>query len=330
MNRFSKLSLSAALSALLIGCGGGGGGDGDVTVVPSEETEISGSASKGVITNGKVTIWAVTSSGELIESPIEEFITSEEGTFSGPTNLYLGQMLYIEVRGLPSGTTKMYCDYPSCGAFSANVESLLGDDEEHPDTNSNGLVDFGEWFFIGDDTFISTYARFKGPTAPIRVNLLTHMVSQSFTSIPSGSDLNNAYEVIQKKLGLSVEPDEMLPLLVKTGESLTRPQIVDNMLMQGMLTELTTNPNMNFAIEELVSFYKADPTLESSAVASSAISASAIALTQRLIDSAPNNVISDGVKFSVAGNLEDINTAFAAEEDRLTASELPMLPPNIL
>ncbi len=317
MNILSKISVSALLTLGLTACGGGGGGSSDND--DQSTAPVSGTASKGIISSGNVSVWAVEDNGQQATTPLAQFQTSEQGEFTGLIDANVGQTLYFEVRGRSDGSSRMFCDLTDCG--EATNDAL--------DTNNNGRVDFGEWTEIDEQTFLSAYAEYQGSGTPIRINLLTHLVSQSFALAPSNSELESAYTDLQDLLQLTVPPNEVPPLLVTEDSSMTKEQVQDNMMMQGLLSNLSDAANISAAIDDISSQYATGGGFQPETVSFANVSSEAIQLTEALTETAPAGAFASGVKETVSDRLSELNATAANTENKLAASDLPLLPPGL-
>jgi hypothetical protein len=318
MTNYLKLSSVALLISFLTACGGGGGGGGSSDDRPVSNP-VNGSASKGIIAQGAVSVWQV-SAGQRPVTPIAQWQTSDIGEFSGNLPVTSGQMLYVEVRGNADGSSTMYCDLPSCG--QATSPAL--------DTNQNGIVDFGEWTAIDDDIVISAYVQYQGGSIPVRVNLLTHMVSQSFENTPTSDELEEAYEELQARLELSNMPDQLVPFPSEETQPITINQLKDNLVVQGLLANLGATTQVAEAVATVAGIYQQDPELASDTISDADITRHAIELTE-LLEGSP--LFQELTPEEVSSLTEDLNQRHdeaAEDENKLSLSDLPMLPPELL
>jgi hypothetical protein len=270
-----------------------------------------------VIASGDVSIWHVQADGLHPTAPSVQFGTSEQGVFTGQITATTGQRLYLEVRGRADGSSRMYCDLVDCGT-AFNVEL---------DTNSNGRVDFGEWLEIDEQTFLSAYTEYQNADVPIRLNLLTHLVSQSFSSGPTTEVLEAAYSELQQFLQLTTSPDDIPPFTVTGNSTMTADQIQDNAVMQGLLSELANTSDVAQAILTTSELYSSEVGFDASTVSLANVSSLAIQLTAILIEQAPEGTLSEEVKTSVNTQLAMLNQQASETENKLAADDLPTLPP---
>ena len=87
------LRLSAlALTSTLVACGGGGGGSS-----PNASTStVSGTATKGLLSNAIIKAYAINASGQQSTSPVQETRTNAQGQFT-LSGLPLGQLFLVEL-----------------------------------------------------------------------------------------------------------------------------------------------------------------------------------------------------------------------------------------
>lgn len=316
MKKLFKLSSVIACISTLVACGGGGGSEHSI----SSPEHIQGSASKGIIAKGDVQVFKITSSGQRASSSFAQLETSESGEFSGALDISKQQLLYFEVRGRNDGTSRMYCDLASCGEVTT----------PELDENDNGIVDFGEWTTIDDQVYISAYAPYEGAGVPVRINLLTHMVSQSFQNgAPSISDLEDAYSQLQERLNLASLPNELAPLSTSSENPMTAKQVTDNLIIQGMMSSLTSNPDLAQAIDAVTTLYVDDPGLESDSISYADISLQAIALAERLVAIAAPDVFPASERSQVTEDLSELYEDAAESEHKLSMEDFPKLPPGL-
>ena len=109
MKIFVNALLTLALVTLLAACGGGGGGGGSA---PAGPPAVSGTASKGIIKNGVVSIYGVTA-GVTDSEPLVTGATDSNGEYSLQLPSYSGPIV-IEITS--DGNSTMTCDVvDGCG-----------------------------------------------------------------------------------------------------------------------------------------------------------------------------------------------------------------------
>lgn len=187
----SQLTVLAMVS-LLSACGGGGSSSGsshEANPASSvQKATVKGTVSKGVIRNGVVTIYAIENGTATIQ--LASTTTNENGQFSALISNYDGPV-YVEVTASSSGTpTRMICDAAAgCGSFA---------DGDALDTNSNGVIDFGESFDVSQDFLLTTSLPSSQLNAQTSVSTLTHLATQLAAQYPQGlNDISIAVAMSQ-------------------------------------------------------------------------------------------------------------------------------------
>lgn len=189
---FSKflphLVVSSAIS-LLAACGGGGGSAAP-TNTPQEvrSSTVSGTVTKGVISNGQVSVYALEegATGDLLASGR----TDDSGHFSITISGHQGPV-YIEVTAATSGNpTLMICDVAAgCGDFSG---------ASNHDSNDNGTIDFGERFQVPSSFLLSSALPSASVASNTSISTLTHLAAQLAAQFPQGiNDLSIATAMSQ-------------------------------------------------------------------------------------------------------------------------------------
>lgn len=176
---FSKilpvLVVSSAVS-LLTACGGGGGSSSGTSAAPAPQTSnVSGNVTKGVISNGVVSIYALDGgiSGDLLATTR----TDQSGHFSVNVGTYQGPV-YIEVTADSANPTLMTCDVAAgCGDFA---------DGDSRDSNDNQTIDFGERFVVANDFMLSSALPSSSLNGSASISTLTHLAAQLAASFPQG------------------------------------------------------------------------------------------------------------------------------------------------
>jgi|GEM_PF-6929570 len=130
---FRQLILSGALGASLFlsACGGGGGG-GPKTPAPAVNT-VSGSATKGVIANGKVDAYAIRNNTVERSQAIASTSTDAAGKYSLNISNYNGP---VSVEITPQAGTTMLCDVPT-GCQTTQGGTIIAFGQPVPLTDSN-------------------------------------------------------------------------------------------------------------------------------------------------------------------------------------------------
>ncbi|MBL4827657.1 MAG: hypothetical protein JKY66_08095 [Spongiibacteraceae bacterium] len=134
MQGFNKLAIALASTAVITACGGSGGSDnnettGGTTTPPAvTATTVSGSATKGIISNAQVEVFEILSDGSLSAEAVGEATTDASGEYEVElSDSYTGGPLKVTISAV-DGTT-MICDAPSgCGstAYGDNYTLATG------------------------------------------------------------------------------------------------------------------------------------------------------------------------------------------------------------
>ncbi|HVL02318.1 MAG TPA: hypothetical protein VM553_21010 [Dongiaceae bacterium] len=173
-------SVMVSSALLLTACGGGGGGGGSSSGNSQQPapvmSTVSGTVTKGVISNGLVSVYAVAegTTGQLLGTAR----TDESGHFSLSVTGYQGPV-YIEVTAAGSGSpTLMTCDSANgCGDYSSASSY---------DTNHNDSIDFGERFAVSGDFMLSSALPSIQQSASTSISTLTHLAAQLAGQFPQG------------------------------------------------------------------------------------------------------------------------------------------------
>ena len=131
--------------AVLVGCGGGGGGS--TPPPPPANATLGGTAAKGIINGGNVVAEELDASGGVI-AQVGSAMTGADGSYSLTlSSSYSGGPVQVTISA--DANTEMKCDVPAnCGTVS---DAAL-------DVNSNGIIDFGEWYKPGSLTMSALVA----------------------------------------------------------------------------------------------------------------------------------------------------------------------------
>jgi hypothetical protein len=316
MNFFQRL-LGCFLVMSISACGGGGGGK-DVNKVGDATVDALGSVSKGLFAKADVTVWAVAQNGRLASEPLATFTSSDNGDFSGDIIASKGDLLYLEASAKADGSSRMYCDMTSCG--DATIDAL--------DLNSNGRVDFGEWFAVPQGFELTAYVEYTDALTPLRVNLLTHMVSQALVFPITKNKLDNHYDQLVDTLQLSSSPAETRPFDPSSVSSLSLNDLKDNMLISGLLNASGAF-DLNSLVSDAVENYQSTAFFTDDTFSFAEISARAVAVTEMMIENVPDASLSNQVKENISQRMVALNDQVSSDENRLSAAQLPKLPPEL-
>ncbi|HEX4938692.1 MAG TPA: hypothetical protein VFX11_08465 [Candidatus Kapabacteria bacterium] len=238
-NVLPRLVVSSAI-ALLTACGGGGGSNGgssSATPTPVvQASTVSGTVTKGVISNGLVSVYALEdgTTARLLGSTR----TDQTGHFSLNVTGYQGAV-YIEVTAATSGEpTLMTCDSATgCGDFSGS---------SNYDSNNNGSIDFGERFAVSGTFMLSSALPSIQQSVSTSVSTLTHLAAQLAAQFPQGANevsIAAALSQVQNLFGLdgSLTGTRLIDLTNPTAVSGATANELRYALLSGALMGLTND-----------------------------------------------------------------------------------------
>ena len=199
MDILSRSLLAILVSTALVACGGGGSSSSsdsigsDQAAIDSNQlhplaaedfvaVKLSGSAVKGVISNGLVTVFSVDSDGSR-DGVLGAGLTDAFGAFAIDIPQDYAGLVEAVISGRSDNTspTLMTCDAAGgCGVFDSLSEL---------DLNQNGDIDFGEQFPLSTRFEMTHVVQFNGGDEPFSVHVtpLTHLSSRFAVSM--GGDL---------------------------------------------------------------------------------------------------------------------------------------------
>ena len=255
-NVLPRLVVSSAI-ALLSACGGGGGGGGNGsssgTPAPAAQVStVSGTVTKGVISNGLVSVYALEdgATARLLGTSR----TDQSGHFSLNVTGYQGPV-YIEVTASTSGDpTLMTCDSANgCGDFSS---------DSNYDSNDNGSIDFGERFVVSGDFMLSGALPSIQQSVSTSISTLTHLAAQLAAQFPQGiNEVSIAAALSQVQnlfdLGGSLSGTRLIDLTNPTAVSNATVDELRYALLSGALMGLTND----VAFGETLAAFTADFTI---------------------------------------------------------------------
>lgn len=234
-----RLVVSSAI-ALLTACGGGGGGSGgSSSAAPApvvQVSTVSGTVTKGVISNGLVSVYALEdgATARLLGSTR----TDQSGHFSLSVTGYQGAV-YIEVTAASIGEpTLMTCDSAAgCGDFSGS---------SNYDSNNNGSIDFGERFAVSGNFMLSSALPSIQQSASTSISTLTHLAAQLAAQFPQGINevsIAAALSQVQNLFGLdgSLTGTRLIDLTNPTAVSGATSDELRYALLSGALMGLTND-----------------------------------------------------------------------------------------
>lgn len=315
--KYIQTLLGGLLVASLAGCGGGGGGGEGTSIKGDGSVGVSGSVSKGLFANADITLWKVSPNGTLSANPLVTFLSSSEGRFSGDIVVSQGDLLYVQASAKQDGSSRMYCDMSSCG--EATIDSL--------DTNNNGRVDFGEWFAVPQGFQLSGYAEYKDARTPLRINLLTHLVSEVLEPPITKAKLSDRYEQLVDSLQLETLPSETAPFDPSEANNLGVNALKDNVLMLGLLDDSDAF-DLSAMVSNAVDHYRSTGFYTDDAFSLTEVSGRAVHVTDVLVERVSDELLPRGAKDSLSNRIMTLNTEISVQEDRLPVAELPLSPPD--
>lgn len=289
-----KAMLPALLATIgLTACGGGSGGSGNST------ESLQGSVSKGLVVGGQVDI-LTSANGELLA----QATTNSNGVFTVELDT-MPDVIFVRVTAASDGSTMMQCDWSECGAANSQDE----------DSNNNGVIDFGEWQQV-DESFELTgwITAEQARQQSFSINPFTHAAAQQFSSAPSGSALDDAYADIQSTFSLYSRPDQIQVQDV-TDSSLDTAQLQDQLMAASVLRLYAPQSS---SVEEALQAV----TESNQAVTDISMTDVTNIVLQAVMTQASNDDYAD-----MTASLTEANNEASEQENRLSNSDLPMLPP---
>lgn len=204
MDKFARNLITLIILTGLVACGGGGGSsssDSETGAVDNSVSEnnqlhptvtddfvavkVSGSAVKGVISNGIVTLYSIDDQGAQA-GVLGSGVTDQLGAFNVDIpQSYSGLVeVVVAATGDSASPTLMVCDASAgCGFF--NLSTQL-------DSNQNGVIDFGEQFALNSSFEISHIVAYsEGEPFSVHVTPLTHLTSRFAKSLEGGATVEN-------------------------------------------------------------------------------------------------------------------------------------------
>lgn len=174
---FRQLILSGVLGASLFisACGGGGGGA-PSTQPPAQNNAVSGSATKGVIANGKVSAYAIRNNAVDGSKAIASTTTDAAGKYTLSINDYTGP---VSIEIIAQADTTMLCDVPfGCKA-----------------TSDGDIIEFGKPVPLANSAFtLRAFIPRVDKTISASITPLTHMAAQYAESQLANGDAATAID----------------------------------------------------------------------------------------------------------------------------------------
>ncbi|PCI46360.1 MAG: hypothetical protein COB51_07280 [Moraxellaceae bacterium] len=242
MSKFARIFLTWCIFVGLSACGGGGGsssadqaagdvGNGVVSSGVSDDIQyhpsvtddfvavnVSGSAVKGIISNGLVTLFSLSAQGDQA-GVLGSGVTDQWGSFQIDIPESYSGLVEVVVSGNSDAVspTLMICDSSSgCGVYDSVTEL---------DLNDNDTIDFGERFALSSAFEITHIVEYAGGGEPFSayVTPLTHLTSRFAKSFEDGAteeNLNLARNQVANLFNLVNEFDELEALDITQLEDL--------------------------------------------------------------------------------------------------------------
>lgn len=284
---------------VLAGCDKGPKSSGSSTV-----KTLSGFGSKGIVQNGVVKLYRVMNGA--VGTVIATTTTADDGSFAlAPAEADLTSMVWLELRGAEDGSTRVQCDLASCGVYA---------DSSNDDLNDNGLVDVGEWVNVDSSFRMTAWLVWSGNETAISINPVTHAIASQYSSAPSASTLAAQYAAVQEQLGLTVSPAHLPVLDVLTSDDTAGLQ---NQLLAAAVASVYGSDAETIE-QQLTAVGTGVSTVPMREQSLTRISERALAVARRL----PENT-----RATLVSHLDEVNQNAADSENRLSADDLPMLPP---
>ncbi|MCU7843934.1 MAG: DUF1800 family protein [Candidatus Thiodiazotropha sp. (ex Monitilora ramsayi)] len=190
------------------GCGGGGGDSSNPTTV----TNLSGTATKGIVKNALVEARRI-ENYQRTDTVIASSVTDDSGGYSLDLANIPAGVIEVTVRGRTDAISTMVCDAPSgCGNYAAYIGTgpFTISDIPQADLNANGQVDFGESHPIDDAFQMKSLTTVNTPGSAVTAHItpMTHLVAEIAyaESRVTATDLSAITEDIQTLFGFSSDP----------------------------------------------------------------------------------------------------------------------------
>jgi len=250
----------------LISCGGGGGGGGsdddsghnnqNLSQNDPLHRNISGTASKGIISNGLVKAYGVSNGnqGALLASGF----TDQDGNYRVEIPSSYNGSLVMEITATDNQSTLMVCDYiTGCGTYT-HISEL--------DANQNNVIDFGEQFIVPDDFKLRALIpdSAASPELKAMITPLTHMAARYAEQSVAGIN-DESTEIANTQVASLFELDNsILDLELK---DITSPNALSEMSRQelkyavvaGAVAGLPDNPaSISNALDKLASNFSSN------------------------------------------------------------------------
>lgn len=290
----------------LAACSGGGsdGGSGN----DGSTTALSGTGFKGIVRAGQVSLYSVTNGQK--DTLVATATTDDNGSFSlsVPASV-VNTLLWAELRGADDNSTLVQCDMADCGRYDGAVAY---------DLNGNGVVDIGEWMVVGSDFLLTAWVANASRDSTISINPVTHAVAAQFSTAPEPNELEAVYRSVQAALGLTLAPESLLPVDVTA--SAVNASVLQNQLLIAAVAALYDGAADTTLAERLLAITtngSSEPVQDQSLTRLSQLALLAAA------------GLPDSVQSTVSAELQTINATAAADEQQLSADELPLMPPAL-
>jgi hypothetical protein len=266
----------------------------------NKSTTLKGVVSKGLVAHAQVDIYQIENK-TLQNAPFISTQTDETGNFHIALK-DVPQVVYITVTGMKDASTLAQCDLLECG--TATRSEL--------DSNNNGVTDFGEWQSVPEEFQLTAWISNWNGNDPISVNPFTHALARTFSTPPSAKELEAAYVSLQERFSLSQRAD-LITVVDVTGTELDTQQLQDQLMSASLLAVYSNSSSMTEALAAITAS-------DQSILEQSETELTQLALTlASSIDRDPYN--------DITNELQALNAQAAADENRLSYKDIPVLPP---
>ena len=309
---FNKTLIAIALASTLSACGSGSSSSSSPTPDPATPTNISGTASKGLILDGAVTAYLINSDGTKGAAVGTATTDATDGTYELTLDSsYDGEALIIEITAVDG--SQMKCDLSVC---------LADDDDEV-------AITFGELYPLPTDFELSAVSSGSdSDTISINITPLTNIAAAlTLDKVAEGAAPADAAEAsnyqIADLLGLDGDVTE-LPIVDLTDADAINGATTDELnanlksaaVVEAALSGASDGTSLEEALDDFVTQYVASggvaetegADVDTSAVSLEEIAAASQALTTAIVTELEGVSAEDD-------NIAAVNTASMAEEE---------------
>lgn len=248
-----KITLPLLLATLLYGCDSPSNSVEAPIPPPVERNHFTGSAIKGVISNGQVDLYAIQSGQK--GAKLASGSTTENGDYELSWDESYAGAILVEVTAKQNGETSlMTCDYPlGCGAFASGQQAY--------DFNGDGIINFAEKFPLPDSFLLRGLA--PSSANGFYVTPLSHLIAETIMQDNiSDEAIETAMGRTARFFGLSTAMFNQKPYdLSNLGEDDLTTENLTYTILNASLFGLSNNNNIVSALQNLAASAQLDGTL---------------------------------------------------------------------